>query len=129
MRISLSDRQHEANMAGVPNPRNSDRRLKRLLDSAQPRPPEIPEQVPSLNGKTTMLSSEFSEVGTHTMNCTVMISEARIKAGYLEYADSRREILGSIKTMVSGFPIGGGVVERIGAVIGELELRSLAAAH
>ncbi|KAG0126844.1 hypothetical protein HOY82DRAFT_542341 [Tuber indicum] len=75
------------------------------------------------------LGSEISEVGTHTMNCTVMISEARIKAGYLEYADSRREILGSVKTMVSGFPIGGGVVERIGAVIGELELRSLAAAH
>ncbi|PWW79841.1 hypothetical protein C7212DRAFT_273519 [Tuber magnatum] len=102
---------------------------KQILANLEARVVDLCSRVPSLNGKTATLSSEISKIRTHTMNCTVMISEARVKAGYLEYADSRREILGTVKTMVSGFSIGGGVVERIGAVIGELESRSLAAAH
>ena len=102
---------------------------KQILANLEARVSDLGSHLPSLNGKTVALSSEISKMRTHTMNCTVMISEARVKAGYLEYADSRREILGTVKTMVSGFSIGGGVVERIGTTIRELESRSLAAAH
>ena len=102
---------------------------KRILTNLEARVTDLGSHVPSLNGKTVALSSEISKIRTHTMNCTVMISEARVKAGFLEYADSRREILGTVKTMVSGFSVGGGVVERIGTAINELESRSLAAAH
>ncbi|RPB06140.1 hypothetical protein L873DRAFT_1824829 [Choiromyces venosus 120613-1] len=102
---------------------------KQILANLEARVVDLGTHVPSLNEKTVTLCSEISKMRTHTMNCTVMISEARIKAGYLEYADSRREILGTVKGMVSGLSIGDGVVERIGAVIGELESRSLAAAH
>lgn len=102
---------------------------KQILANLEARVVDLGSHVPSLNGKTAALSSEISKIRTHTMNRTVMISEARVKAGYLEYADSRREILGTVKTMVSGFTIGDGVVERIGTAIKELESRSLAAAH
>ncbi|CAZ79694.1 unnamed protein product [Tuber melanosporum] len=121
--------QAEQEKAALEREQSAQRAEKQILVNLEARVADLGTQVPSLNGKTATLSSEISAIRTHTMNCTVMISEARVKAGCLEYADSRNEILGTVKTMVSGFPIGGGVVERIGAVIGELERRSLAAAH